>query len=219
MYTHFSMHQPITIKTLRWVLFASGFFLFGACNRLDPELIDAVQTRLTRIQESRPELEEGLQNTTHLLEQIQKAPAGLRENPEFGFRELTSKLETLKSEYRKLQEKHDSLYTKLDGLVGNYIDGQTKKRALVKGMNSSENTMAGLKRTRDALALQFNEYSAKFARMSATFAALPAPEQAALNNRYDGIPDTLPKPVFRPAIKKTVDPSPKNTQENEEQHF
>ncbi|MEZ4939342.1 MAG: hypothetical protein R3D58_00650 [Saprospiraceae bacterium] len=208
------MHQPSIIKILSRVLLATAACFLGACNKLDPGLIESAQTRLSKVQESRPELEQGLQNTAQLLEQIQKAPAGLGKNPEFGVPELTTSLEILKSEYKKLQEKHDSLYSSLDGLVGNYIDGQIKKKKVEEGMSSFDNTMTGLQKKRNALAVQFNEYSTKYARMSTAFAALPPPEQAALNNVYDGLPDTLPKPAFRPAVKKPVVTTPENTPES-----
>ncbi|MCB0533159.1 MAG: hypothetical protein H6574_06430 [Lewinellaceae bacterium] len=207
------MRQTLTIK----ILLVTGFALFGACNHLDPELIDAVQTRLGRIQESRPELEDALRNTTHLIEQIQKAPIGLRRSPEFGFEQLASDIESLNADYRKLQEKYNALYTKLDGLMGNYVDGQIKKKVLVEGMNNFEKTMSEFERDRDALALRFNEYSAKYARMSATFAALPAPEQAALNSRYDSSAVSIPKPEHRPTVKKPVEQPLENTSENTEQ--
>ena len=95
------MRQTLTIK----ILLVTGFALFGACNHLDPELIDAVQTRLGRIQESRPELEDALRNTTHLIEQIQKAPIGLLRSPEFGFEQLASDIESLKQKVNPLCRK------------------------------------------------------------------------------------------------------------------
>ncbi|MBK8967805.1 MAG: hypothetical protein IPM36_14280 [Lewinellaceae bacterium] len=98
--------------------------------------------------------------------------------------------------------------------MGNYIDGQIKKKKVEEGMSSFDNTMTGLQKKRNALAVQFNEYSTKYARMSTAFAALPPPEQAALNNVYDGLPDTLPKPAFRPAVKKPVVTTPENTPES-----
>lgn len=211
------MQQPCTIKNLNWILLVTGFALVGACNRLDPDLIDDVQAKLSRIQESRPELEEALRNTTHLIEQIQKAPIGLQKSPEFGFQKLTNDMESLNAAYRELQEKHNALYTKLDGLMGNYIDGQIKKAVLVEGMSGFDETMSEFQRSRDALALRFNEYSATYARMSATFAALPEPEQAALNSRYDSSVDSIPKPTYRPVVKKPAEQTPNNTPEHQEQ--
>ncbi len=161
-----------------------GFALLAlvSCNNIDSEVVDKVQTSLTKVQESKTGIDGAAKDVSNLQEQMNTAPAGLRNTKTFGYNELAAKVGGFGQKYSSMQAAQAEISAKLETLMGDYVDGKVKKEVVVKEEADLIGQIEAIQSQLDRMTPMFNEISAEYAKMMATWQSLPEAEQQALSN-------------------------------------
>lgn len=168
-------------------------FLLGACNRIDTELVGTIQANLNKMQEFKPNAESAKQNVTTLLDQMGKAPDGLKMSADFGFADLFSRAQSFEQKYDAMIAVEEDMRTKLETMLGDYTDGKIKKEEIMKEQEAALADLDGLQKQLEMMGPLFDQVSANYAKMMATWQSLPESAKAAASQQASkqGVPDFL----------------------------
>ena len=188
------------MKNSMLTLVSCALLLMASCNNIDTKLIEQVQASMNKLQDSKQGLESAKKDVANLQEQMSKAPAGLQSAKEFGFNDLYTKLGAFDQKYSSMQALQDDWSSKLEGLLGDYTDGKIKKEALVAEHTVIAGEIDGIQQSLDRMAPFFNELSAEYAKMTATWQALPEAERLAHSKNAEVPLDLMVAPAGESSI-------------------
>lgn len=167
------------MKNTMLIAVTAALILTNACNRIDTELVGRVQATITKTQESKSALEGFNQNIANLADQVAKAPDGLKMTDAFGYPELKYKVQAFSQKFGAMAALQTDLSGKLETLLGEYTDGKIKKEEMVKEYEAVVAELDGVQQSADRMTPMFDQMSAEYAKMMATWQALPESEKAA----------------------------------------
>jgi len=165
------------MKNLIITLLGACLFLLGACNQIDAELMDNLQSNLNKVQDTRPAMEESAQQVVNLYEQMKKAPEGLKNNPEFSYLELLNMVDRINTRYQTIFKEQEAVKNELETLMADYSDGKVKKPAVEEALKALKPRVESLQKVPENMAPRFDQCSTEFAKMTASYAALPESEK------------------------------------------
>lgn len=190
----------------------SIFFFLGAvllivsaCNNIDAAFVEKVQADQSKIQESSTSIAAALKDVSNLQEQMKSAPSGLQNSTIYGYFDLVNKVEMFKQKYKGIESTYTELGTKLDELLNSYTDGDIKKEEVAKEQEAIMAQQEGIQAQIDRMSPMFNDVSAEYAKMIATWQSLPEAERqpnpvtsSSLTNGVPGANNGQPSQLAQP---------------------
>lgn len=101
--------------------------LLAACNRIDTAFVEAIQAGISKAGENREAFETHVKKARELFEKIEKAPQGLKNNPQFGYADLYGRVIQLHDACNSMIVNQEKMVSTVEGILTDYTEGKMKK--------------------------------------------------------------------------------------------
>lgn len=115
------------VQNTRVLTLLLALLLAISCNRIDTALVEEIQGGIGKANENREAFEAGAKKARELFEKMEKAPEGLKNNPQFGYADLYGRIVQLHEAYTSMIVNQNQMISEVEGILADYTEGKMKK--------------------------------------------------------------------------------------------